>query len=442
MKKSFTIFSLFFFVNLSVFSQQTRGIVKNPSMQILKEDLVIVNHRDSSGARTGIDLYIRKKNNVKSIMLCETVKDKAGKEASYAYRAKEFNEVNGNEIRYLDGKELKSEYSKYSLISSTVKNHPKLGECFHIYIPNELEYGYPWARNGSLTIGKGTFINIRTFEKPYGDYDGTYMDNPFMFNFEEKKKVEPPEKKEVVLTDDYNPEAASKFAELAEEGSGILYYSKKENLTKDMLAAVEEIKGDRVDIVFAIDSTGSMKDDMKVLQKEWTPEFIEQIEKKKDFRIGLLFYRDYNDSYSYKGLPVKYFPFTEKTKQFVKNLNSVYIRGNEGGDIPEAVYEALYAALEYYDWRKDAEKKIILLGDAEPHPDPRGIKKINLEKVTKIAKEKNVKLDCIIVPDEKEMDGMEDVRKIRNLPDKKKADAAIIAMTANAFEENKVEPLP
>ena len=62
----------------------------------------------------------------------------------------------------------------------------------------------------------------------------------------------------------------------------------------------------------------------------------------------------------------------------------------------------MYASLEFYDWRKDAEKKIVLLGDAEPHPDPRGIKKINLEKVSKLAKEKNVTLDCIIVPDEKE----------------------------------------
>lgn len=400
MKKSFAVL-LVFFVSFPFFSQQTRGIVKNPSMQVLKEDLVIVNHRDSAGVRTGIDLYIRKKSNVKSVMLCETIKDKAGKEASYAYRAKEFNEVNGNEKRYLDGKELKSEYSKYSLISSTVVNHPKLGECFHIYIPNELEYGYPWSRNGTITIGKGTFINIRTFEKPYGDYDATYMDNPFMFNFEEKKK-EPPEKNEVNLTDDYNVEAASKFAELAAEGKGLLYYSKKENLKKDLISSVDSMKSERVDLVFAIDTTGSMKDDMKVLQEEWIGDFINQIEKKNDYRIGLLFYRDYNDSYSYKGLPVKYFPFTEKTKQFAKNLNSVYIRGNEGGDIPEAVYEALYASLEFYDWRKDAEKKIVLLGDAEPHPDPRGIKKINLEKVSKLAKEKNVTLDCIIVPDEKE----------------------------------------
>lgn len=76
-----------------------------------------------------------------------------------------------------------------------------------------------------------------------------------------------------------------------------------------------------------------------------------------DLRLGLLFYRDYNDSYSFKGLPVKYFDFTRYPQQFEKCLATAVIRGNEGGDVPEAVYEALYAALKYYDWRKDASKK-------------------------------------------------------------------------------------
>ena len=140
---------------------------------------------------------------------------------------------------------------------------------------------------------------------------------------------------------------------------------------------------------------------MDTLKNEWVPKLFEQAKKFGDLRLGLLFYRDYNDSYSFKGLPVKYFDFTRYPQQFEKCLATAVIRGNEGGDVPEAVYEALYAALKYYDWRKDASKKIILIGDAEPHPSPRGSKKITQEYVTTLAAEKGIVLDCIIVPDGK-----------------------------------------
>ena len=113
-----------------------------------------------------------------------------------------------------------------------------------------------------------------------------------------------------------------------------------------------------------------MKDDLEVLRKKWIPEFIEQAKEFEDLRIALLLYRDYNDSYNYKGLPVKFFDFTREPEKIKKQLDSVIIHGNEGGDIPEAVYEALFASLTFYKWRKDAYRKIILIGDAEPHPTP------------------------------------------------------------------------
>ena len=103
-----------------------------------------------------------------------------------------------------------------------------------------------------------------------------------------------------------------------------------------------------------------------------------------------------------QGLPIKYFDFTENVERFRSNLNSVVIHGNEGGDVPEAVYEALYASLEYYSWRPDAEKCIVLIGDAEPHPLPKGTKKITQDKVMTLAKENDVAIHCIIVPNKLE----------------------------------------
>lgn len=418
---------LFFTMALlgAVFAQQTR-IVELPQMQILASDISVKERFSSSGEREGVDLFIRKKPSINSVMLVETTKDPNGKEPNYAYRASEWNETNGNEIRYLDGKELHSEYSKYSLISSTVENNAELGQAFHIFIPNTIYYGYPWSRSGSVQVGKGVFINIRTFEKPYGDYTGRYMDNPFMFDIgNAPKKKEPakaeavlaeipepeineepqptaPQEEKTILTDDYNPLAAEKFSQLANDGGGLLYYSTPENLVKDLLDSVERITPKKkADIVLAVDTTGSMKDDIEILRGKWISEFIEQAKEFEDLRIALLLYRDYNDSYNYKGLPVKFFDFTREPEKIKKQLDSVIIHGNEGGDIPEAVHEALFASINFYEWRKDAQRKIILLGDAEPHPKPRGPKKITQEKVMQLAGEKGITLDCIIVPDEK-----------------------------------------
>ena len=96
----------------------------------------------------GYHLYVKKTANINSILLTETTKDPEGKSDSYAYRAKEYNKINGDEIRFLDGKKLESEGAKYSLVDSTPEKtrvfSGKSGgevEAFHIYIPETIVYG-------------------------------------------------------------------------------------------------------------------------------------------------------------------------------------------------------------------------------------------------------------------------------------------------------------
>ena len=96
----------------------------------------------------GYHLYVKKTAKVNSILLTETTKDPEGKSDSYAYRAKEYNSINGDEIRLLDGKKLESEGAKYSLVDSTPENTSFFGPAFHIYIPETIVYGYEWSRKG------------------------------------------------------------------------------------------------------------------------------------------------------------------------------------------------------------------------------------------------------------------------------------------------------
>ena len=376
---------------------------KQNAMRITANDIKMVEEKNDDGELTGYHLYIRKIKGVESVLLTETTRDPNGKADNYAYRALEYNPINGDEIRILDGKPLVSEGAKYSLIDSTTEKVEGLGDAFHIFIPTTLQYGYEWSRNGIVEIGRGTFINIRTFEKPYADYTGEYMDSPFMFNLETRRRAkpnppppDPPVEHEVVLTDDYNPAASQKF----EEMSDFIVYSKgPETIVEDILEVFDDIGNkDNLDVVFAIDATGSMKNDIETLKKDLLPALLKEFENAKGARFGLLFYRDYGDNFNYKNLPVKFFAFTDNLTTFNKNLNSIKIIGKEGGDIPEAVYEAIYASSEFYGWRPGATRRIILIGDAEPHPKPRGLGKYSKDYVMGLAEAKDIKVKAILLP--------------------------------------------
>ena len=409
-------------------SQKELFTAKQQQLRITASDVRLI----PDAEKGGYHLYVKKTANVNSILLTETTKDPTGKSDSYAYRAKEYNSINGDEIRFLDGKKLESEGAKYSLVDSTPEKTTVFGStavnAFHIYIPETIIYGYEWSRHGEITIGKGTFINIRSFEKPYADYTGDYMDSPFMFDFKVKKRavkktdpspktapepkvekvlppepepieepeVEPFDEAETVLTDDYNPVASEKFKELSDD---IIYSKGPETIIDDIRGLLENVRDkDNLDVVFAIDATGSMKNDLEKLKTDMQPLLSELFNNAPKARIGLLFYRDYGDTFKYMDLPVKFYPFTSNFTTFSKNLNSIRIYGKEGGDIPEAVYEAMYASCEFFAWRTTAQKKIILIGDAEPHPTPRGNGKYSKDYVMQIAEGRKIQIHSILLP--------------------------------------------
>lgn len=421
-------FASFCFAQSAGESQFTVYTPAQQKLRITAEDVRIIPEPDAQ--KGGYHLYVRKLPDVQSILLTETTKDPNGVNDSFAYRAKEYNPINGDEIRYLDGKPLISQTARYSLIDSTVENTDFFGPAFHIYIPEVIVYGYPWSRYGEVTVGKGTFINIRSFSKPYADYSGEFMDSPFMFDLRrarrkprpaaQKPKPEPSEEKpqevpppkedlpeasdekpeaeevETILTDDYNPIASDKFKEISEK---MIYSKGPENLPDDICAILDEIDDkSNLDVVFAIDATGSMKNDIEKLKTDLNPLIKEKFRDAQGARFGLLFYRDYGDTFYYKGLPVKMYSFTTNLDSFNKNLNAIKINGKEGGDIPEAVYEAIYASCEFYVWRKDAAKLVILIGDAEPHPTPRKSGKYSKDFVMNVAAEKGIKIRSILLP--------------------------------------------
>jgi hypothetical protein len=120
-----------------------------------------------------------------------------------------------------------------------------------------------------------------------------------------------------------------------------------------------------LDVLFLLDSTGSMGDEIAALQSSLLniADQIDDLRPRPDLRFGLVTYRDRGDQYV-----VKKADFTTNVWSFENRLDSV--QANGGGDYPESLNEALYVAIHEMDWREeDCIRLVFLVADAPPHLD-------------------------------------------------------------------------
>src|SRR5262245_34228692 len=119
--------------------------------------------------------------------------------------------------------------------------------------------------------------------------------------------------------------------------------------------------GHPVDIVFAVDTTGSMGGLLDGAKRTvWSiANQVRSIDPNADLRVGLVAYRDLGDDYVTKD-----FALTDDLDAMYVELSSYQAAG--GGDVPENVDAALYDAVHRMKWRSGAKKMIFLVGDAPP----------------------------------------------------------------------------
>ena len=123
---------------------------------------------------------------------------------------------------------------------------------------------------------------------------------------------------------------------------------------------VEKTK--KLDLMFTIDTTGSMSDEIRYLQKELENVIIRV---KNDcgnipVRLSVNFYRDHGDAYV-----VKPYEFTTDIDSALASLAREYADG--GGDYEEAVELALESSINDHDWDEDSIKLMFMVLDAPPH---------------------------------------------------------------------------
>ncbi|HCS18942.1 MAG TPA: hypothetical protein DIW47_00010 [Bacteroidetes bacterium] len=128
-----------------------------------------------------------------------------------------------------------------------------------------------------------------------------------------------------------------------------------------------------LDIAFVVDATGSMGDEINYLKSELA-DVINRVKAQNEhlnLRTASVFYRDHGDQYLTR--QSDFSPSVTNTLDFIQNQ---YAAG--GGDFPEAVDEALDAALNRLSWSRDARGRILFLVlDAPPHQADSVVKRLH-----------------------------------------------------------------
>jgi len=160
---------------------------------------------------------------------------------------------------------------------------------------------------------------------------------------------------------------------LATVGAVLLYPTIRSNAagisaqnTVTNIVANTPVSAKRVEVVFVLDTTGSMGGLIQTAKdKIWSiASTLAQAQQGPEISMGLVAYRDRGDAYVTR-------VFDLSTDLDAVHTQLMTFGADGGGDGPEAVNQALEAAIEKMSWSQDqdAYKVVFLVGDAPPHMD-------------------------------------------------------------------------
>jgi hypothetical protein len=144
--------------------------------------------------------------------------------------------------------------------------------------------------------------------------------------------------------------------------------TRKVNISMDKPA--EKIRN--LEVLFMVDATGSMGDEISYLKSE-LEDIIGRLNTKNELntRTAMVFYRDKGDEYV-----IRDFGFEQDLQKVKRNLANQYADG--GGDFEEAVEEAMENAIYQQRWSETgtSARLMFMILDAPPHYDAARVKSI------------------------------------------------------------------
>ena len=136
-----------------------------------------------------------------------------------------------------------------------------------------------------------------------------------------------------------------------------------QNMTQELtLPGAIQATMPKLDVLFLLDTTGSMGDEITQVQQSIRSiaDQVDALSPRPELRFGLVAYRDQGDEYVTRATD-----FTSDVAAFRQTLSRVQADG--GGDDPEALTEALAAAVNDVTWAEGALRLTFLVADAPPH---------------------------------------------------------------------------
>ena len=124
---------------------------------------------------------------------------------------------------------------------------------------------------------------------------------------------------------------------------------------------IQHLQKTGIDVVFAIDATGSMVWVHRTVRQRMTQLAAYVRGLVPLARFGIIVYRDYNDIDFVTRISQPSFDI-EKARLFMGGIDAL-----GGGDHPEAVTQALRDSETVIGWRSGAQRVVIIIGDAPPH---------------------------------------------------------------------------
>ena len=124
---------------------------------------------------------------------------------------------------------------------------------------------------------------------------------------------------------------------------------------------IQHLQKTGIDVVFAIDATGSMVWVHRTVRQRMTQLAAYVRGLVPLARFGIIAYRDYNDIDFVTRISQPSFDI-EKARLFMGGVDAL-----GGGDHPEAVTQALRDSETVIGWRSGAQRVVIIIGDAPPH---------------------------------------------------------------------------
>jgi uncharacterized repeat protein (TIGR01451 family) len=155
-----------------------------------------------------------------------------------------------------------------------------------------------------------------------------------------------------------------------------------------------DMKIPKVDLAFAIDTTGSMGDDLARVKADITEKILPKLAGiTPDYRVAVTNFKDH-PSYPYGSwgdYPYRAnLAFSTDDDAIKGAINSLYASG--GADWPESVHSGLMGAIRgdgIGAWRENTKKVVILMGDAPPH-DPEPFTGYTTDSVAEAARPENI----------------------------------------------------